>query len=830
MKIKKQSLTEMLPYWELVDGIMFLEDGTYEIGVSAQVPPTLFYNTNELYDFLLQYKSLLRNAVPEGSRLRMYVISEPSRDPRISDYVDRVDSRNPLARELVIRRANLMHQAEQTGILFQWKVFFTLRLGKPSRKKRSSLSPAELELILKSARTARQRLANFMAAANLHPQIMGTDEVFGATFRFLNPDIPFQDGQIQYLPTWQKYPKKAIEKSGHLAPPTLRSQLAKSEVENSFLHEMGLGGRRVRIVELGSTPDETQFGMIQNLINIGGRLALVLDFTHEPFGAAIRNLKGRARKYYSAANAEDIGYKDANVRVGLEETDQAIEFISQTGDHVYRCSAALVLIDDTTLSLESRTQLAYSYSAQIPGNPFFPLNQGLWTTFQTLLPFCGRDNDLSVSLIETNAAHFFPSNAPWYGNPRPVMLFENRWGGLTSVDPFDPKNPNWNAIIVGSSGSGKTFFTQYALTELLAQENVDVVIVDRGLGYSRLVEAMNGATIVIEPGGGTSINPFDLDPGEIVPDENTKSFLFSLIRAMIPSDRKGREEAEEDALIVSAIEQTYARLRSEKRVDGEYKVVSEVPKLTDFVRTLYTMGEVGDRNTTEREREIGKGLALRLQIWTGNTPLGRFVDRDTSYMPDARVVYYETSGLANHPELETVATLLISNLVWKKVKKNPSRKKVVVFDEAWALLKVPAAANFMVELYRRFRKYGAAAWSVTQSLSDFTTDAAAGILQNTTYHYMLKLNQEHDLVQQLLGLTDNAKSSLETLTRISGSYSEVLTWIRQENGNIGDIIRIVPTKLDYWTFTTTADDQPKIAKAIEYNRGDIVQALLDLAQ
>ena len=124
--------------------------------------------------------------------------------------------------------------------------------------------------------------------------------------------------------------------------------------------------------------------------------------------------------------------------------------------------------------------------------------------------------------------------------------------------------------------------------------------------------------------------------------------------------------------------------------------------------------------------------------------------------------------------------------------KDLSRKKIVVLDEVWSLLKLPQAASFIVELYRRFRRYNAAAYAVTQSLEDFQTEAARGILQNTTYHYLLRLPTEDDLVQKLLNLSDRAMDTFRTLSSKKGSYSEALTWIRQEDGLEGGVIVLRP--------------------------------------
>ena len=266
---------------------------------------------------------------------------------------------------------------------------------------------------------------------------------------------------------------------------------------------------------------------------------------------------------------------------------------------------------------------------------------------------------------------------------------------------------------------------------------------------------------------------------------------MTLLRAMLPSEG-GVTESLENAILNSAITQTYAKGLNDK--------VSSL-RLSTFADVLSKLETIGKRNATAKEKELAQSLALRLEHWTGDSPFGSFIDRPTNISSDAPVIYYETTGLERHPELRAVGLLLITDLIWQRVIKDLSRKKIVVLDEVWSLLKFPEAASFVVELYRRFRRYNAAAYAVTQSLQDFQTKEARGILQNTTYHYLLRLPTEDDLVQKLLNLSDRAMATFRTLSSKKGSYSEVMTWIRQEDGLEGGVVVLRPSPFEYWAYT-----------------------------
>jgi conjugal transfer ATP-binding protein TraC len=840
---KQQPLNELMPYWELHDGVMFLADGRMEIGIEVKFPPAMFLTDGGLEFVIRQLKNVLRNGVPQGQRLRMVLEVGPAGRKVVEGYKNETTSASRAGALFGQKRAEYYENlAALPSEVLNWRAFFTVTLGEkrlgsspgllsyalsriiPSMQTQTHMAytPEEFKERIQIAQDARTRLVSFLAMAGFSPKPMDSSEVFGMCFRFFNPGLK-QSPIPPYRPTWQYAPEDAVKSLQGLAPPTLRSQVAKSEVDNTKLHELGLGWRRARMLSMVQSPDETNAGMLNAMLDTSGDLYLIIDLVHEPHDQAIGKLKLAGRRYYSAANSDM--YVDPNVRAGLSETEAAIEHIALSGDHIYQVGATLILLGSQTKELEERVSTAFSRAAMVPGSPFVVMQNGLLEPFMQCAPMSGNMIDFRVSLLETNASHFFPVGSPWAGSKRPTAMFHNRWKSLTFVDPFDPQMTNWNALIVGGSGQGKTFLSQYLITELLRQDDVDVIVVDRGRGYEKTVELFEGAMIDIEPGGDLSINPFDLEPGETEPDEEKVAFLASLIRTMV-GNVDARLEAEEDAIIATAIRTTYTRKTDEVLVGGEYKKVLETVLLRDFVKTLSNLERIGEKTVTPEDKKIADTLARTLQNWTGKTPYGSFIDRPTNIPHgDSRVVCYDTSKFQTNSPLATVGILMIADMVWRRVKRDPTRRKIVIFDECWALLQIPAAAQFMVELYRRFRRYGAAAWSISQSLQDFMTEESRGLLQNTTYYYLLRVPGEDDIVGDLLHLPPSATNAFRNLRRVNGLYSEVLVWMRKEAGIEGDVLWIRPSSFDYWAFTTSAVDMVKRDNVLKQTGGDLLRAL-----
>jgi conjugal transfer ATP-binding protein TraC len=824
------SFCDTLPYHDLLNGVVFLNNGMLEVGIEIKPVNTILLSGAELESVVTTLSGLLHHAVPQGERMRLHIETAPLRNSVLERYDALLEHDHPSSRLLTEEKLKSLEARRKEGNLIEYRLYITCTLS-PLRKRRrpNSYSEGELKDLLARALALRQKLYQSFHQAGFSPMPLMTQGAFDTMYRWFNPDARFGD-LPHYEPPQLHLPKHVLQEMPHLAPPTLRWQLLGSDLIRRWNH-IRLSDYYGQLLTMGSLPvGYTYAGLINHLLSMPRLFWLVIDFFHEPYGRVVRSLMSQARRLYSATTMRGgiTDYSDPSVRRGFHEVDEALSEATMSGSHVFRVGVSMLLLDKSLENVKDGTQEAINKLAHLPGARPIVESAGLMTQFMALAPFGGGTNERNFLTFEENAADFFPLDTPWAGSNKPISLMWNRWDSVTALDPFDPRSPNWNAIVIGASGTGKTFLVQSLLGELL-RGDVDVMIVDRGYGYQHLVELYGGQIIPIEPHNDVSINPFDLLEGEVTPDEEKRAFLLALIRAMIPSEG-GATAATENAILNHAITQTYARFTSERRNEaGEIERYFMGARLSDLAKVLVTMEEIGDRSASPHEKDIARSLSLRLQNWTGDTPFGRFIDRPTTVHSEARVVYYETTGLERYPELRAVGTLLISDLIWKRVKRDPARRKIVVFDEAWSILKMSDAANFMVELFRRFRRYNAAAYAITQSLQDFTGEEARGILQNTTYHYLLRLPGEDHLVQELLEMTDRGMEIFRSLTGKSGSYSEVLAWIRREDKLEGDVLIIRPTPFEYWAYSTNAYDIAMRQKTLEEFGGDLLAALQHLA-
>lgn len=797
LAVDEGSFTRALPYWGIQDGVVILADGSYEFGVVGDLPATEAWDSSRLAALAGQLQLLLNHAVPEGERLRVVLEAHADNADLLRAYGGQCSSPHPVVRALHRARTRALLDQHQAGRLVTYRLFLGLTY-RPDGAGQRRWQPVRRETYLAHLRemaTRREVLLANCARAGLSARPLEDAELLEAIWRYFNPARKgyLPPPQVPDLSRALEMPPEILREAPHLARPSVRTRAARSDAVRryDFLY---LDERYVKVVAMESLPDEaTAPNLLLPLLVLPHRFHLVLDIINDPRGEAVKALEAKAKRAYAARWSNILSDReDPRSRVVSEELEGVIQRLHSSATRVFRVGVAVVLAEPTEEAACTAARHALDAFHQIAGADATVEAGGLMQQFVHLAPFSGRSNLRLFKCLTENAADFWPAAGPWRGSARPVALFGNRWDGLSALDPYDPRAPAWNGIVVGESGSGKTHFTNQLVLQLLACDP-EVVIVDRGGGYRTLAALLGGQHIRFDPAGDLALNPFDLPPGEAEPAADKVAFLVALV-AQMAAERNESLSKQGRAIVESAVWQTYRR-----RGD-------EVVLLRHLVGTLRTLEQMGEHQAAPADRVLAEDLATRLQGWTGGSAFGRLLDRPTTVRLDRDLVYFDTEGLQAHPDLLPVVVLLITDLVWRRVQAHPTRRKLVVFDEVWTLLADRAAGPFIEELYRRFRKFGAAVLSISQSPQDFAgSPYAAGILANTQYRYLLRVKDSEEAAR-LLGLGDRQRDLLATLSQEKGRYSEALALVDFAGGREGGVLVVRPTSVDYWIATTDATE------------------------
>jgi len=796
------------------NGVVFAWNGKMEVGVELVLPQMLLFSDADLEDFNRNFAYFLRLGVPEGERFRLIVEAREESQAYLEEIErERGSYTHPLGELFFEERKRLFERLGQEGVLRAWRYYGFLTVTPPRGCFTGLYSEREYQEAMSLAKAVKEELIIRLKSVGIQATPLNDQQLFSVMWRWFNPDKPVPS----YVPPEQRAPYGTPDYAG------LRAQLAKSLVENERDTYLRVGEYYISGMAMVVSPDITWPGFADVLLQLGGEFYLVMDWYHRETAKEVRRLSANLRTALAMSKADTA--VDPGVFVRAENYQEALRRVQGEGRQILDVGAYLIYMARSRDDLVKKQQEARGLFSQLGGARAYNIGF-FFNDWVNLSPGSGRVADYRVQLLEDNAADFMPTWAPWRGLEKPVAVYEGAGGVPVKIDPFSDLFPAKHGIVVGGSGSGKSFFVQSLLNQL-ALRGVEVVIVDRGFNYVNWVNLLGGSVVVVDPVEGTSINPFELPEGQLMPSEEKRDLIRALFRALVPPPMNEQESNIEEAIFMAAVEQTY---KMQIQEDDQGRKRLEPFTLSTVVRKLRTMEQVNGKPMGELEKEIANRLAYALDTWTGNSVYGKFLDRPSNVSLENPIVYFETGKLGQDGPLTQVGLLLISDLIWRKVTKT-RKPKIIVLDEAWALLKTRYGAAVVENLYRRSRTFGAAVYAVTQSLDDFVTGYAQGIIENTYYHYLLKAQNQEENFKRLFHIPQRAIERVyQKLQYVKGQYSDIMVVLRAGTGLTGGVLRYRSTPLEYWAFTTDINDKAKREEAIARFNGDVWKAIVALAR
>lgn len=327
--------------------------------------------------------------------------------------------------------------------------------------------------------------------------------------------------------------------------------------------------------------------------------------------------------------------------------------------------------------------------------------------------------------------------------------------GLVIFDRFTLENGN--AVVFAKSGAGKSFTVKLeALRSMML--GTDIFIVDPENEYQRMAEAVGGAYVRLSLNSATRINPFDL-PKVVDTDEADNALrsnlitLHGLLRLMMggaQTQMVGGQAATmpalspvEEADLDSALIETYAKAGI---TNDPLTHTSQPPTISDLYDTLLHMGGTGPQ------------LAQRLRKYTTGTFAGIF-SQQSNIDINNQLVVFNIRDLED--ELRPVAMYIVLNFIWNKTKTDQKRR-ILVVDEAWQLMKYEDSASFLFSLAKRARKYNLGITTITQDVEDFMgSRMGRAIVANASMQILLKQSSSAvDVLSDVFKLTSEEKKRL----------------------------------------------------------------------
>lgn len=423
----------------------------------------------------------------------------------------------------------------------------------------------------------------------------------------------------------------------------------------------------------------------------------------------------------------DIAYKDLeDLRDGLTQAQEKMFEVSLYIS-IYGSNEAEVDKVENEIKNILESRLVYVKPA------LFQQDLGFLSALPLGLDQLQIKNKLNTSPLSS----FFPFVSFDLSSDKGILYGLNRHNGsLILFDRFSLEN--YNSIIFAKSGSGKSYAAKLEILRTLMFDT-EVIIIDPEREYEYLAESVGGRYFDISLTSDHHINPFDLphptedeSPSEVLRSNIVN--LVGLFRVML-----GGLTPEEDAIIDQAITETYAL----KDINGDVDFTKlEPPLLSDFETVLQGIGGSED-------------LLARLSKYTRGTWSG-FINQPSNVDINKKLVCFSIRDMED--ELKPVAMYIITHYIWNAVRKD-IRKRLLVVDEAWIMMKNDDTASFLFGLAKRGRKYYLGLATITQDVGDFLKSPyGLPIITNSSIQLLLKQSPSSiDVVQKTFNLTDEEK-------------------------------------------------------------------------
>jgi len=357
--------------------------------------------------------------------------------------------------------------------------------------------------------------------------------------------------------------------------------------------------------------------------------------------------------------------------------------------------------------------------------------------FRSTSPLGNDELLVHTKLNSAPLSSIFPFISFDLTSDRGILYGINRHNAsLVLFDRFSLEN--YNSITLAKSGSGKSYTTKLEVIRSLMFD-IDVIVIDPEREYEQLAEATGGKYFNISLTSEHHINPFDLPTAR--EDESPADVLRSNIINLVGLFRimLGGLTPEEDAIIDRAISETYAL--KDITPDSDFSKLNP-PLLSDFELVLSGM-------------QGAESLVTRISKYTRGT-WGGFINQPTNVDINNKFIVFSLRDMED--ELKSVGMYIVMHYIWNAIRKN-LRKRLMIIDEAWWMMKSEDTASFLLGLAKRGRKYYLGLSTITQDVDDFLKSPyGLPIITNSSMQMLLKQSPAViDHLQQIFSLTDEEK-------------------------------------------------------------------------
>jgi len=534
---------------------------------------------------------------------------------------------------------------------------------------------------------------------------------------------------------------------------TLRDLIAPSSLEIHSSH-FRLGTKYGRTLYIYGYPRQIYTGWLSSLINIDEVLDVSMFIYPVESQVVLNNLRKKVTQLEATMSiaGEKGKTRDPGLEAAINDAEELRDQLQVGAERFFRFGLYVTLYADSLDELgfvQHKIETLFGQQMVFSKVASSQQEQGLNSSVPQMTDQLQIRRNMNTGAISTS----FPFTSADLTQEKGVLYGINMHNnGLVIFDRFSLENANM--VVFAKSGAGKSFAVKLeALRSMMTGS--EVIIIDPENEYQKLSEAVGGSYIRLSLNADTRINPFDL-PRVIDSDEAEDALranlvtLHGLFRLMLGGTQvtaagvpmsalNPAEEADLDQALID----TYARagITSDPLTHN-----SLPPTISDLYDTLLHMGGSGPQ------------LAQRLRKYTTGTFAGIFSQQSNIDINNSMVVF-NIRDLED--ELRPVAMYIVLSHIWN-ITRTDQKKRMLIVDEAWQLMKYDDSANFLFSLAKRARKYYLGLTTITQDVEDFMgSKMGRAIVANSSMQLLLKQSSSAvDVLSDVFKLTEEEKKRL----------------------------------------------------------------------
>ena len=501
---------------------------------------------------------------------------------------------------------------------------------------------------------------------------------------------------------------------------------------------LNLGEKVVRSFFVTSYPSTLSDNWLSPLINLDKVFDIAIYVHPVDTAAIMKKFERKVAEVQSQINTrEQKGFvRDPMLETAYRDLEELRDRLQQVQEKMFDVGLYISLYADS----EAELSKAEAEIKSMLESRLIYVRPALFQqeeAFQSIIPV-NQDQLLVTKKINSEPlSSFFPFVSFDLTSDRGILYGINRHNSsLILFDRFSLEN--YNSVTFAKSGSGKSYATKLEILRSLMFD-VDVIVIDPEREYESMAEAVGGRYFNISLNSEHHINPFDLPiPRE---DESPADVLRANIIALVGLFRIMFDglTPEEDALVDRAISETYAL--KDITPDSDFSNI-EAPLLSDFEMVL-----AGMKGT---EKILVKLTKYTRGSWSG------FINQPSNVDINRKFIVFSVRDMED--DLKPVAMYLVTHFIWNAIRRT-LRKRLLVVDEAWWMMKSEDTAAFLYSLAKRGRKYFLGIATITQDVDDFLKSPyGRPIITNSSIQILLKQSPTAiAALQEAFTLTDEEK-------------------------------------------------------------------------